>query len=223
MDSLSLFSIGLAGFAAGAVHVVTGPDHLAAVAPLAIQENKRPWILGLKWGLGHASGVVLVAVFAWLLRETLRVEVFSSHCERLVGLMLIAIGIWGLRRAFGVHAHPHRHPADHPTEHTHLHLHAERDHRSHTHAALGVGILHGLAGASHFLGVLPALAMPTRTAAAVYLVLFGTGTIVSMSGFSFLIGNVGSRLAHSGLNYFRGIAATLSTASIALGIFWIAH
>ena len=222
MSSLSVFSISLAGFVAGAVHVVTGPDHLAAVAPFAIQENRRSWILGLKWGLGHASGVVLVALFAWVLRDTLSVEVFSSHCERLVGLMLIAIGIWGLRRTFGVHAHSHHHP-EHPAEHTHLHIHAGQDHQCHTHAALGVGILHGLAGASHFLGVLPALAMPTRTAAAVYLVLFGIGTIVSMSDFSVLIGSLGSRLAHSGLSYFRGIAATVSTASVALGIFWIAR
>ncbi len=47
---------------AGAVHVLSGPDHMAAVAPLAVADRRRGWLAGWTWGLGHASGVVVVAV-----------------------------------------------------------------------------------------------------------------------------------------------------------------
>ena len=43
-----------------------------------------------------------------------------------------------------------------------------------------MGVLHGVAGTSHFLGVLPALAMPTRAAALVYIAAFGGGSILAM-------------------------------------------
>ena len=48
------------GLAAGSIHVLAGPDHLAAVAPLAAERETRPWRAGLLWGVGHAAGVVVV-------------------------------------------------------------------------------------------------------------------------------------------------------------------
>ena len=45
--------------------------------------------------------------------------------------------------------------------------------RGHGRAAFAVGTLHGLAGSSHLLGILPALAMPSDLAAGIYLLLFG--------------------------------------------------
>mgnify|MGYP001325937977 CR=1 FL=1 len=54
---------------AGAVHVLSGPDHMAAVAPLAMAGRERSWLAGWTWGLGHASGVVVVAALAVLLRD----------------------------------------------------------------------------------------------------------------------------------------------------------
>ena len=61
----------LTGAAAGLFHVLTGPDHLAAVAPIAADKRKRGWLAGCTWGIGHASGVVFVAGIAVLLREML--------------------------------------------------------------------------------------------------------------------------------------------------------
>ena len=40
----------LTGLAAGGTHVVTGPDHMAAVAPLAIDSKRKSWKAGLMWG-----------------------------------------------------------------------------------------------------------------------------------------------------------------------------
>ncbi|MCK5447261.1 MAG: nickel transporter, partial [Gemmatimonadetes bacterium] len=99
----------IAGLSAGAIHVLAGPDHLAAVAPLAADREERPWTAGLLWGLGHAGGVLVVGLAALLLREVLPVERLSGWSERLVGLVLIAIGVWAIRQATRQRVHVHEH------------------------------------------------------------------------------------------------------------------
>ncbi|MGC4067505.1 MAG: hypothetical protein QM784_23220 [Polyangiaceae bacterium] len=101
----------LAGALAGLLHVVSGPDHLVAVAPLAM---RRPWSglrIGLGWGLGHASGVVLVGAVGVLLKTVFDVSLLSQWAEFSVGFVLIGIGIWAIlqMRSIVVHVHPHGH------------------------------------------------------------------------------------------------------------------
>ena len=47
----------LTGLSAGALHVLSGPDHLAVVAPLVAEKPSKGLQLGFKWGLGHGLGV----------------------------------------------------------------------------------------------------------------------------------------------------------------------
>ena len=47
--------VALTGIVAGIVHVLTGPDHLAAVAPLAVRRPKRAWLPGVRWGFDGAA------------------------------------------------------------------------------------------------------------------------------------------------------------------------
>ncbi|HXI52957.1 MAG TPA: hypothetical protein VNH84_15685, partial [Candidatus Saccharimonadales bacterium] len=191
----------LTGLLAGGVHVLSGPDHLAAVAPLAVQDRSA-WRSGLRWGLGHSSGVLLVGVLSLLLRGLLPLDTVSSLAERLVGIVLVGIGIWGFRLACGNRLHSHLHAHGH-TSHVHMHVHAgplghthgeagagghHRAGHGHSHAALLVGTLHGVAGTSHFLGVLPALAFPHWSQTLAYLVAFGVGTVGSMVAFASAIG-----------------------------------
>jgi hypothetical protein len=128
-------------------------------------------------------------VLAVLLRDLLPpLDVISAWSERLVGGALIALGFWALRTALKIHAAPHTHGRV-----THDHLRAEGGpplvrRSGHTHASFFMGVLHGLAGSSHFLGVLPALALPTRAAALAYIVAFGVGSIVAMTGFGAALG-----------------------------------
>ena len=56
-----------AGILAGAAHVLAGPDHLAAVAPLSVQGTSSRATLGLKWGMGHAIGICLIGTLIWTL------------------------------------------------------------------------------------------------------------------------------------------------------------
>jgi hypothetical protein len=218
----------LSGAVAGVIHVLSGPDHLAAVAPLTIRHPERAWATGLKWGLGHAAGVAVVGVLALLLREILPIAFLSSIAERLVGVVLIGIGLWGIRTGLTsrVHAHEHVHGG---SRHLHFHVHDERSaHRrgqraahDHTHAALAVGTLHGLAGSSHFFGILPALAFPTGAQAAAYLAAYAIATLVAMAGFSSALAAVTRRFAAPGQTAYRVLMVTSSVLAVVVGGVWL--
>jgi hypothetical protein len=209
---LTLLSGALAGF----VHVLAGPDHLAAVAPLAIADRRRGWHAGFTWGIGHTSGVVAVAVLAVLLRDVLPpVEIISSWSERLVGGALIAVGFWALRHALRIGKAPHAHRGI-----AHEHVHVGRGPAwtrrfGHAHASFLMGVLHGIAGTSHLLGVLPALALPTRAAALAYIAAFGVGTVAAMTGFVAVVGLAPGARTH------RAFMLTASALAFIVGTTWL--
>jgi hypothetical protein len=216
----------LAGLLAGFVHVLTGPDHLAAIAPYATEARGRSWLVGLRWGLGHTSGVMVVGLLTVLLRGILPVHLLSAWSERCVGLVLIVIGIWGIRTAWTRRLHTHEHVHD-GRQHIHVHLHRARiphgdpDAHVHNHAAFAVGTLHGLAGSSHVLGVLPALMLPSDLAAAAYLGTFGAGSIAGMAGFSCLVGWLATTASARGVNTYQGLLCICSFAAITVGGVWL--
>ena len=188
-----------AGLAAGLLHVFSGPDHLAAVAPLAADSDRSQWRTGLQWGIGHTVGVLLIASLLLLVREQLPLEAISAHSERLVGIALILVGAWGfwsarMRRCAGATVH------------------------SHAGASFGMGALHGVAGSSHLFGVLPALAFATRIEAAFYLAGFGAGAIAGMAAFSAAVGLLSSRLSH---RHSSGLLYASSAAALVVGGFWL--
>ncbi len=214
------------GFLAGIIHALSGPDHMAAIAPLALDANKRQWVLGLRWGMGHASGAIVVGLAAIALRGVIQVEMFSSFAEKMVGVALISIGLWGLWKVFISKTHFHEHQHGSSTTHIHIHIHDLRQpHDSssahnHTHVAFGTGMLHGLAGGSHILGVLPALALPSVTAAVIYLLSFGAGTILAMIGFASLLGATGGFFGGGRLAY-RNLMGSFSALAIVIGSIWL--
>ena len=193
----------LAAFFAGFVHVLSGPDHLAAIAPYAMDGKNRAWRTGVRWGFGHATGAIAVGILMLVLREALPMEAVSAWGERLVGLALIAIGIWGVRAALIRATQP---------------VHTSR---AHEHAALAVGTLHGLAGSAHLFGMLPALALPTDLAAGTYLLLFGAGSIAAMAAFASLIGWVAGRPAVSGRRTQSLLLGFSSLIAVAIGGLWL--
>jgi sulfite exporter TauE/SafE len=217
----------ITGLVAGAVHVWSGPDHLAALAPLAVRRPRRAWVSGMRWGLGHSAGVGLIGLLSLWLRDWLPVDLLSTWGERLVGVMLFGIGLWALRRALKhtVHAHEHEHDgARHVHFHTHSHgaRHERADAHQHMHAAFAIGVLHGLAGSSHFLGVLPILAFPTHAQAIAYLAAFGAGTVVSMATFSWVMGLVTRRFAIASVKVYRGLLSCCAVTAMGVGCFWLA-
>lgn len=146
----------LTGFIASVAHVATGPDHLAAVTPLAIDSRKKSWIVGLLWGVGHTLGMLLIGLLFILFRELLPISAISKYSDTVIGFLLIGIGSWALLRMYMrhshgykphahfhtrpflyAHIHKHDHPAppvvDHHPHLEHLHLH-DHDHSHHTHS-----------------------------------------------------------------------------------------
>ena len=191
----------LAGIAAGLLHVFSGPDHLAAVAPLASDRERGHWLTGLQWGMGHTLGVLLIAGLLLLLKEQLPLDAISAYSERVVGLSLIAIGGWGLRRAWvlkgsSVEAH------------------------THSGASFSMGTIHGLAGSSHLFGVLPALAFPSRTLSVPYLAGFGLGAIAGMTAFSAAVGLLSSKFSGRSRSY-SGFLSASSAVALVVGGVWL--
>lgn len=216
----------LAGLIAGSAHVLTGPDHLAAVAPLAVARPRAAAAVGARWGLGHGLGVALLGAVGLGFRHAVDLDAWSALAEAMVGFLLIAIGLWAWRRAARVVVHTHPHPSPDGAPHDHLHAHVGLDaadhddapHREHTHAPLWIGALHGAAGAGHLFGVLPALALPPVDAA-LYLGAYLIAAIASMSAFAALLGLVARR---SGPQLLGGLLRATSAVSIAVGGIWIA-
>jgi sulfite exporter TauE/SafE len=216
----------VAGFLAGTIHVLSGPDHLAAVAPLSAESRRSGWRIGLRWGFGHAGGVLCVGLVTLLLREVLPIHALSDWAERLVGVVLIGLGLWGLHKAFRSHVHVHEHTHDgqshrHLHVHSHGHSHAEPAQHSHSHTAFAIGTLHGLAGSSHFLGVLPALAFPSKAEAILYLTAYGLGTVAAMTSFASAVGLLSQGVLHRGSFAYRALMVAFSAGAIGVGGYWL--
>ncbi|MDD4891863.1 MAG: sulfite exporter TauE/SafE family protein [Phycisphaerae bacterium] len=229
MHDLSLLIL-WAGLSAGFLHVYAGADHMAALLPLSVGRSWRGAWLGARWGIGHSGGVLVVGAIAVLLKAFVNVELVSTWGERVVGVMLIGIGLLGLRWAFRTRLHSHAHEHD-ASRHQHLHIHAADAHpanqpRPHSHVrqhtAFLAGIIHGVAGTSHVLGVLPALALATRVQSGYYLAAFAGGTIVAMASFAGIVGFASSRFGARTPGLLRGTMITASTVTIGVGLFWLA-
>jgi sulfite exporter TauE/SafE len=221
-----MLTVCAAGLLAGLLHVFSGPDHLAALAPLSLAARRRAWIVGMRWGLGHSTGVIAVAALAFGLRRLVNLESLEGWGERLVGATLILLGLWGLRTLFRnrLHVHSHEHEGE---RHAHVHVHAPgEDHAAaeahvHGHAAFWVGTLHGLAGTAHLLGVLPALALPTWRHATGYLATFAAGTILAMTVFAGAMGFLSPGRTERGVRLYRWALGGASILCALVGAAWI--
>ena len=224
----------IAGLLAAMVHVLTGPDHLAAVMPLAVENYKKSWKIGAGWGLGHITGMMIIGVLFILFREIIPVDKISEHSEMLVGFVLVFIGAWVFYRIFSpknAHTHPHFHDDDDNYLHVHKHRHDEHDEHTHAHktkkasgplSAFGVGTIHGLAGISHFIIFIPALGLSTVFQSVMYLAGFAAGTLIAMTSFAIVMGKVAEK---SDMNHesklFTGIRFAAGTIAVVVGVYWI--
>jgi nickel/cobalt exporter len=182
----------LSGVLAGVLHVLSGPDHLAAVLPLAARAPERARGVGAVWGLGHGGGMLVWLVLALLFQRLLPIELISGCAEVLVGASLMLLGLWSLRER--------------------TRDEAERgEHR----AALGMGVLHGTAGAGHLVGVLPLLGL-SALGATLYCAGFALAGVLSMAGAGALMARItrGKRFAA----YARPVCAFVA---FGVGCLWM--
>ncbi len=208
----------LTGLIAGALHVVSGADHLVAIAPSSMGHPRSALKNGWAWGLGHSTGVLVLSLLAILIKDLAPLEKFSYFAELSVGIALLVVGALAIRTALGlsIHVHSHGHGDD---EHTHLHLHlwGRAQHSRHHHAATSLGLLHGLAGASHLVAAIPALALPPLGGIA-YLAAYLLGSMVAMSTVVLVISLATFRAGRKALPLIFGFTGGLSLVT---GFFWI--
>jgi len=225
----------ISGILMSSVHVITGPDHLAAVTPLAIENRNKAWHIGLFWGIGHVLGMLLIGGLYLIFREFINVDRISAYSEFLVGFVLIGIGTWAILKVYGRfhihHKHPHVHTQPEPIVHIHTHQHSDELNHAHQHAgikrqnnltAVMIGTLHGFAGISHFLLILPTLTLPTYKDSILYLGGFGIGTIGTMVAYALALGYLSVRSAGAGnARFFKSLRLGAGIAAILVGLFWV--
>jgi sulfite exporter TauE/SafE len=204
--------------ALGAAHSFA-PDHLAAIGVFVSRRPdwRRALAIGAGWGVGHSVVVALVGgalvITGWRFPDT-----FAPTVERIVGITLIVIGVVALARAMRIHAHLHEHDG---VPHWHLHSHRHTERHDHPHrAALGMGVLHGLAGTGALVIALPLAATDSAPLALAYLLAFGVGTTVAMAAFGAVAGWAVRRAAHRSGSVLRLAASCAALASVVVGVWW---
>jgi len=207
------------GVVAGFVHVVSGADHLIAMAPASINHPKKALENSFSWALGHSSGVLLLAFLAIFIKDITPLNKLSNIAELLVGVSLLIVGVFAIKNSFqlSMHSHSHNHKNGISHRHFHFHVKEQKNNNKHSHALTGLGLLHGIAGGSHFLAVLPALALPF-TSACFYLISYLVGSLISMNLFACLISFTTLK---ANLKFIKRLIAGAGGLSFSMGLFWI--
>jgi ABC-type nickel/cobalt efflux system permease component RcnA len=226
-NEFPIWSTLVLGFVLGLRHALDA-DHLAAVSTFASEEKSllRSSMIGVSWGMGHTAALLVFGLAVAAFRLSLTPQL-AQILEFIVGLMLIGLGanvLFKLWKGSALHAHAHAHDG---VEHKHLHVHVAEPRHEHQHQhqhrtlRLGgrpfmVGVVHGLAGTAALM-MLVVGTLPSLFLAAIYIVVFGVGSIGGMVLMSVLI-SVPLAIATSRLRMLeRGIRILAGLFSLLFG------
>ena len=193
----SMLSAALFGASSGALHAVTGPDHVLSMGPMALEPRQAPWRIGVSWGIGHAVGTLVLALPVLGLAGALRLQLLASIGERVAALALLATAIWSYFHS----------------RHRVLTSSAPAGR-----AAIGVGFVHGLTGAASLLLVLPMAASGSLLSSAVFLFAFAVGSTLGMAVLTSVLARLGARLDPHLAQRSRQL---LCAATVALALVWL--
>lgn len=224
----------IAGLIASMLHVIMGPDHVAAILPFVIEAKRKAWKVGLFWGIGHIFGMLLIGLLFLFFKDLIPIESISNYSELLVGVVLVLIGLWAFYKIFTTkveHKHLHVHSENNPMIHKHTHEHHHRNTHEHKHkkedsqsvfTSFSIGVLHGFAGIAHFVLFLPVLSFENNFDAFTYISGFMLGILLAMTLFSLLMGSI-STFAKNEHNQtlFKGIRLAGGIFAILIGVYWI--
>jgi ABC-type nickel/cobalt efflux system permease component RcnA len=172
------------------------PDHLVAVTSLVAADGGDPRAaarLGVSWGVGHAAVLLALGIPLIGFRSELP-GALESGAEKAIAAVIIVLAarvIWKwVRGDFRTGRHWHA-PSSTSVDGGGIHRHLRHgDAADHPHRAvrsprqaLGIGVLHGLAGTGAVVVLLLA-ALPSQVEAGLALAVFGPMSIVSMALFT---------------------------------------
>jgi ABC-type nickel/cobalt efflux system permease component RcnA len=231
MDASIAATLGL-GFLLGVRHALD-PDHIVAVAALVSQYRRLSvsCLLGVFWGLGHSTALLVAGATVIALKLTISPRV-ERGLEMGVALVLMLLGGHVLLRTFRgaiMHRHTHSHG---DSTHSHFHFHAhdhptgDHSHVSHVHLLdLGarpflVGVLHGMAGTAAIM-LLVASTLSSAMAGVAYIAIFGLGSTIGMLVLSGVIGLPFVMTSSRSARIQRVVQGTAGAASLLLGAFLV--
>lgn len=181
-------------------------DHMVSVTAFVSRRPTLPAAMAfsLRWGLGHSLAVF--AVGAVLLVTGVRwTPGVDTLLEAAVGVALVAVGIWSLRTT------------------RNLHPHQSAEHGAQRRGITSVGLLHGLAGTSAAVALIPVTLLPGKTLGFAYLALFGIGVTAGMIVFALVAAMTMRRAAGSSTVWGRRVVSWAGLGSIGVGVWWLAR
>jgi ABC-type nickel/cobalt efflux system permease component RcnA len=224
----ALWVILLVSLALGLRHA-SDPDHLAAVTTLIASERgnraRKAGSMGLSWGIGHGTSLVLIGLpLVWLGRYL--PGPVQQAAEALIGVIIILLAARLLFRWQRGHFHVHTHSHDGEPVHRHVHSHESDTSHEHTHyvslrtplSSYGIGLVHGIGG-SGGLTLLLLSTIPNAAQATGALLIFAGGTAVSMALLStaFGLAIAGGPIARN----FERFTPALGASSLAFGTWYM--
>lgn len=221
----------LSGAVVGFVHVFAAPDHLAAILPLAASSRRRGFMVGIEWGVGHMGGVLAVGLISLLLKGFIPFGFLEEHGDKFIGALLLIIGAWAIWKALtfrveiveegdgeaSVKVHIH----DGVTCRSHIGFHRDARREFQRPAAVAVGIVSGLIGSGHILGILPAFGFSTLAGSIFYLVSFASGSILAMALFAAAVGALAVRARRAAKGVYRWLLLAFAVLVILIGVFLV--
>jgi hypothetical protein len=186
----------LYGASSGALHAISGPDHVLSLGPLALNRPHRSFRVGLTWGAGHSFGTLLLALPVLLGARFVHLPTLAGFGDRLAGFALIAMAAWSL---WSAHSEVATGPAD-------------------ARSPLLVGAIHGATGAGGLLLVVPMLLTAQLAHALAFLLAFSFGSSLAMGCLTAGIGKLGGKLGHA---FIAKARHWLAAGSIAVGSAWL--
>ncbi len=187
----------LSGASSGALHAVTGPDHLLSLGPVALRSPRNAGRIGLTWGLGHAVGTLLLSLPLLLAAQLAHVALLAAYSSRLAGLALLGTAAWSWRsvrrnRLAGVEE---------------------------ARSPLWVGLVHGATGAGALVLLLPNVLSGSLARSVAYLLAFALGSTLVMGLVTRLIGRFGATLSAVAI---ARVQRLLLGGAASLGVAWVA-
>lgn len=199
---VSLMPVLFIGFILGIKHSLE-PDHVIAVSTMVGDNRKlsRSTLTGVFWGIGHTSTLFIVGMLLVLLKGDIPEEWVMS-LEFLVGIMLVYLGVKNIRSL----------------KKTTNHQHVDQ-HKSTFLKTFMIGFIHGLAGSAAMV-LLTLSTVSSIWECALYIVIFGLGTVIGMLSFSTIIG-IPFVFSKKNIKVNRTLTRTAGTVSFLFGLYYM--
>ena len=215
---LEYISFGLLALVLGFKHSYDA-DHIVAVSNILKNSKsvKNAFKISMSWAAGHMITAALVTTALFAFKDSF-LPIFLGHFEKIVGFMLIALGIYSIHSTFRMHSHEHSHNG---ILHRHFHLHKKAEEHRHYHKhMLGIGIIHGLASNDELLMLFTAsLGITTLGGIIAGIGIFSIGVVLGMLLFAAMF--TYPLIKCSSAKLYRAISFLTGGTSVAYGIYMV--